>query len=115
MDHHCIPFAPLGTDEWKLTNGKATSITKMNSRVIVNDLNLGKSMAVSGHGIALIPTYFCRQEVNEGKLVRILPEWRMGSGPVHFVYPAQKYVMPKLSAFIDLATTPIKKVFDEAT
>ncbi|MEK7355953.1 MAG: LysR family transcriptional regulator [Bdellovibrionota bacterium] len=113
-DHQCLPFTPLGTDAWKLTNGRSTVTAPLRSRVILNDLNLGKNLAVAGNGIALIPTFFCRQELKDGKLVRVLPEWRTGTSPVHFVYPAQRFVTPKLAAFIELATEPIRRVLVDA-
>jgi DNA-binding transcriptional LysR family regulator len=111
-DHQCLPFTPAGTEEWKLTNGKSTVTAKLNSRVIVNDLNLGKNLAIGGNGIALLPNFFCRAELNEGKLVRVLPEWTTATGSIHFVYPGQRYVTPKLSAFIELATPVLKKMLE---
>ena len=71
-----------------------------------------KNMILAGEGIAYLPTYFCFNEVQSGKLIRLLPEWRSSLTPIHFVYPAQKYVSPKLSAFILMATEAVKKTFE---
>jgi DNA-binding transcriptional LysR family regulator len=77
--------------------------------MIINDLTLLKNLALRGMGIALMPSFFCRQELTSGKLVRVLPGWETASSPIHFVYPGQKFVSPKLNAFISVATEPLKQ------
>lgn len=104
----CIQFSLMGKHEWKLTNGRATKSVTLPERLVVNDLNMVKAMAVAGHGIALLPSFFCHSELRSGQLMRVLPDWRTGYNPVHFVYPAQRFVMPKLSAFIEIASRPLK-------
>lgn len=106
--HTCLQFSHLGVSEWKLTNGKATRSVGLSGRIVINDLNMVKTMAVAGQGIALLPSFFCLSELSSGKLVRVLSDWRTGLNPVHFVYPAQKFVMPKVSAFIEVAAPLIK-------
>jgi len=108
-EHETLPFTHLGTESWKLTDGKSNVTVKLNPRAIVNEFNVGKSLAMAGAGIALLPTFFCRKELEQEKLVNVLPEWRTSHNPVHFVYPAQRYVLPKVEAFIRLATEPIRR------
>lgn len=63
-------------------------------------------------GIALLPTSLIYNEVKSSKLVRILPEWRSALSPVHFVYPVQRFVTPKLSSFMEQTFTEFKKNFE---
>lgn len=110
LDHHCIiPFASIGSEEWQLIGPKEKQTVKLEKRMVINDLNLIKALAVSGMGIALIPTFLCYHEVKTGKLLRVLPNWRTELRPVHFVYPSQKFVAPKIKAFIEIATDILKK------
>jgi DNA-binding transcriptional LysR family regulator len=111
-NHHCVHFTPLGIEEWSLSGPKGVIQAPVPSRIMINDMNVVKRFAVSGIGITLLPTFFALPEVNSGKLVRILPEWRSEVSPVHFVYPAQRFVTPKLSAFIAMSTGPLKKSFE---
>jgi DNA-binding transcriptional LysR family regulator len=60
-------------------------------------------------GISLLPHYFCREDLASGKLLQILNGWQTSEIPVSFVYPSQKYISSKLSAFIQNATEPIRK------
>jgi DNA-binding transcriptional LysR family regulator len=107
-DHSCLQFTPLGLDEWKLVGPKGSVSIPMSQQLVINELNVIKNLAVSGLGIALLPTFFCYSDVQGGKLVRILPEWRSNLRPVHFVYVGQKYASPKINAFMSIASDMIK-------
>lgn len=111
LGHNCLQFTPLG-DEWQLVSAKGRAKIKIPSMAKANDLSMVKSMAISGVGIALLPTFFCYQDVGSGALERLLPDWRTASSPAHFVYPAQKFLPPKLSAFFEVATDLLKKSFE---
>jgi DNA-binding transcriptional LysR family regulator len=110
--HRCLHFTPLGYGEWRLNGPKGALNVPIVSHVIANDLALIKAMALTGDGIAMLPTHIIYSEVSAGKLVRVLPEWKSNVTPVHFVYPAQRFVTPKLSSFIEVATDAMKKTFE---
>lgn len=109
--HQCLQFTLLGDDEWKLVSSKGSLTVSLSPKVAVDDLAMLKLLALKGDGIALLPTHLCYGDVQSGKLVRILPEWRTALTSVHFVYPSQRYVTPKLSSFIEMATGTLKNSF----
>lgn len=106
--HQCLHFTPLGFASWTLTSNKGDLEIPVSGKIVVNDLTMIRNLAISGHGIALLPSYYCDQEIKQGSLQRILPDWRSHQVPVHFVYPAQKYVTSKLSQFIALASKQLQ-------
>jgi DNA-binding transcriptional LysR family regulator len=55
-----------------------------------------------------LPTFRCEPEEKSGKLVRLLPEWHWSGGSLQLVYPAQKFVSPKVRAFVEVATEELK-------
>lgn len=115
LENHCtLQFAPLGNDEWHLVGPKGKQTIGINKTMIIDDLNLIKTLAVSGLGIALMPTFLCLNEVKNGKLVRILDNWRTDLRPVHFIYPSQKYISPKIKAFIEVSTEILKRNLDNS-
>ena len=109
--HVGIGFTPIMHTGLKFTSTKASSSRpiELPHRIIINDLNMIKALALSGEGIAVLPTFMCRGEETGGKLVRLLPEWTSDMQPVHFVYPAQRFVTPLLSAFIAHAGDILKE------
>lgn len=111
IKHHCLQFTPIGTDEWKLVGPKGSLNVPLPGKTIVNHMDMIKEMCLMGDGIACLPTSLVHQEVKTGKLIRLLPEWRTAFTPVHFIYPAQRYVTPKLSSFIEHAYPSLKSNF----
>lgn len=103
-----IVFSSLGTNEWQLMSGKEKQIVKPQKQTVANDLNLIKTLTISGMGVSLLPTFYCYNEVKTGKLIRILKNWQTDLRPVHFIYPSQKFVTPKIKAFIEVATNILK-------
>ena len=106
--HTCLQFAPFSGAPWKLAGPKGSVSIAIQPQMIANDLNVVKTLTLSGAGISLMPTFQCYPEVNNGKLMRILDDWRTPLSSVHFVYPAQKFVPLKLSAFMEMATDSIR-------
>lgn len=67
-----------------------------------NDYWVVKTMALLGHGIAMLPEFFAHNET-EGRLLQpVLPEWQGPAVPVYCMYHRQRYMGRKLRAFIDL-------------
>lgn len=115
LEQRCsIVFSSLGAHEWQLMNGKEKQTIKPQKRMVANDLNLIKTLTISGMGVSLLPTFLCYNEVKTGKLIRILKNWQTDLKPVHFIYPSQKFVTPKIKAFIEVATGILKKNLEVA-
>ena len=107
--HDCVQFTPLGKDHWTLSNGQASVQIPMAGKMLANDIGVVRSMALTGDGIALLPTYLCRQADSEGRLQRVLPGWHAKADPLHILYPRQRFVPPRLRAFIDVATDELRQ------
>lgn len=71
--HSIIGFTPLSHQGMKLTNGKTTVSVSLDTRLLISDLSMVRALACSGEGIAMLPTFYCRQEVKNSKLERVLP------------------------------------------
>ena len=64
-----------------------------------------------GAGITLLPMFEIGPEIRDGRLVRLLDTWEIGSVPIHAVYPANKNIASKVRRFTDFL---VKKVPREA-
>jgi DNA-binding transcriptional LysR family regulator len=60
-----------------------------------------KRAAEAGHGIVALPAYICREEVQSGRLVRILPDWVCGESRVTALMPHRRGMTGAARAFID--------------
>jgi DNA-binding transcriptional LysR family regulator len=107
--HRCVQFTPMGRDAWDLSNGRNSITIPLTGAIMANSIGVVRSMVANGQGVALLPTYTCKPELAAGDLVRVLPGWQGKAHPVHLVYPRQRFMPPKLRAFIDLAQEELRK------
>jgi DNA-binding transcriptional LysR family regulator len=110
--HTCLTFDPIGTEEWRLESKKGSARVAISGRVGLNNLSALKEFILQGDGIAYFPNFLIKDELASRKLVRVLSEWGSKPRPVHIVYPGQKHLSPKLSAFLSLAVEMLQDSFD---
>jgi DNA-binding transcriptional LysR family regulator len=91
-----------GDVTWELeTDDGQAHVLHHTPRIGCSDFAAVRAAAMAGLGVALLPDHTCRQALEEGKLVRILPAWRGKKGFVHLVFTTRRGLPPAVRAFID--------------
>jgi DNA-binding transcriptional LysR family regulator len=62
-----------------------------------------------GLGVALLPDWLIKDELDSGDLVQVLPKWKGKELPIHVVYAGQRVLPTRVSAFIDFAVSYLAK------
>jgi DNA-binding transcriptional LysR family regulator len=57
--------------------------------------------ACAGLGAAVVSAWLVADDLAQGRLVQLLPDWQAPPLPVHVVFPAARQQPPRLRAFID--------------
>jgi DNA-binding transcriptional LysR family regulator len=102
-DLPCLAFgADDSPDVWRLIGpDQNETVVRITPRLICGELFVLRAAAVAGLGVALIPDHFCREELLDGRLVRLLPDWSKQSGLVHAVFTTRRGLTPAVRALID--------------
>lgn len=108
QQHRCIQFTSIGKDAWTLTSAQGSQVVPLPGELMVNDIGVLRAMALAGDGVVLLPLYLCRAECIQGELTQVLGDWHAKADPIHIVYPRQRFVPPKLRAFVDLASAELQ-------
>lgn len=91
-----------GEVTWFLeTEEGRTHTLRHEPRIGCADFMAVRMAALAGLGVALLPDHSCRQALDEGKLVRVLPAWRGMKGLVHLVFTTRRGLPPAVRKFID--------------
>jgi DNA-binding transcriptional LysR family regulator len=89
-------------DDWTFTRKGRTTRVHVQGRIHVNDGMALAACACSGAGITLIDRLLAEQELADGRLVELLPEWKLPPGPpVHAVYPARQWLALNTATFVE--------------
>ena len=76
-------------------------------RLSTNDTVTIHSVIVNGGGIGVLSGFICALDLREGRLVRLLPEWRMPPLEVSIVFPSSRELSQTVRTFVDfLKTSP---------
>jgi len=105
---HLNTFPALSTDhasddfEWHLeAEGGRKHVVRVQPRMGCEDMATVRDAAINGLGIALLPDHVCREALEAGKLVRVLPAWGGLQGIVHLMFTTRRGLSPAVRALID--------------
>lgn len=97
-------------DHLTLRRQSTTISVRIEPRILVTMNEAATSAAVQGLGIAYMSAGGCAPEITSGALVRLLPEWDLGSIELHAVYPAGRAAKPAARAFAEHLATHLKTI-----
>lgn len=83
---------------WPRPDGGAFAV---HGAFATNDLDLRRTAALDGDGIALLPITAVRDALHAGHLERVLPEDVGRVAHLSIVYPERAFLAPKVRAFVD--------------
>jgi DNA-binding transcriptional LysR family regulator len=101
LNSHAIILGPMASDRWSFEkDGRQVSL-HVEGRVVVSANEAAVAAAVAGLGIASTGIIAARKELADRALVRVLPEWDMGSVEVHAVFPSGRAAKPAARALAE--------------
>lgn len=83
----CIVFSgsPLG-GRWRLTSGDASVDFEATGSVTTTNGAVVQRLAAAGAGVALMPAFAVREDLDRGRLVRIAPDWQGPAMDLHALW-----------------------------
>lgn len=101
-DHQCLHYTNLrGPSTWPLRHENEVIYQKITPAFSSNNGELLRSLAVSGKGIALAPEFQVADDLAQGRLVPVMPDYALPGVPVHVLYSSRKLVTAALASFLD--------------
>lgn len=77
--------------QWTLQNSKGIKKSvPFSPQLCSDDMSTLKHAAVEGLGIVSLPAYACREELDNGDLVRVLPDWVSGKAQLSLLLPSRR-------------------------
>lgn len=88
---------------WSFSNHGETVTVPLEARLRLNNHLALRDAALQGLGIVRLPWLLAETPVAGGQLVQVLAGWAMPAVPIHAVFPSNRYLTPKVRAFVDYA------------
>ncbi|AQP34799.1 LysR family transcriptional regulator [Vibrio anguillarum] len=102
LQHHnclCYMLADTLHNKWVLSREGETQSVVVQGNPACNDGDVVHRLAVKGKGIANKSLMDISQDIIDGRLVRILPQWESGPVPIYIVCADRRLITPTIRAF----------------
>ncbi len=107
-----LDFAPEDeSNPWTLSNGSKKCTLLPEGKIRCDSLPMLRHLTLAGAGIAFLPESLCAQDLREGRLVRLHPQWSGETTSMYLVHHRDKQLPARVRAFLtalerELKTTP---------
>jgi DNA-binding transcriptional LysR family regulator len=78
-------------------------------RLSTDSIYVARNAALAGLGVVVVSSWTVTEDIAQGRLVELVPDWQAAPLPVHLVYPWARYYPTRLRNFLEL----MKKVMPE--
>src|ERR1700744_6346975 len=102
--HNCIRHVLYPyQDEWHFADRKGTPATvRISGNLTTNSGEMLRVAALHDAGISLAPGFLIHDDLEAGRLVLLLPEYRPVEFAMNAIYPHRHHLSAKVRIFIDL-------------
>jgi len=114
LEHRVLAFGTsVAGHRWSFLRGDETQIVEVKPVLAMNDYaGLAQALA-DGTGIGDLPPIVRPDLVSSGRLVELIPDWRLKTETLSLVRLGNRHVPKALRAFIDFASTRARQMFSD--
>ena len=100
--HACLTYGHTTTlQRWRIFRDEETISIPVDSVLCSNSGDVLRAAALSGRGIALLPTFLVGRDVESGDLRTVLDRFSQPALGVYALYASNRYLAAKTRAFVD--------------
>jgi DNA-binding transcriptional LysR family regulator len=96
-------------DEWRFTGPEGEIAVRTRPQLRCNNGETCLALALADQGLVLQPQFIVGEALRAGRLVELLPEWRVGELGIYAVYASRRHLPPKLRAMIDFLVATLRE------
>ncbi len=100
--HHCLVYSnDLKPDTWRVRGPSGIESIRVNGPVCADNGDVLRSAALSGLGIALLPTFIVGADIRGGSLRQVLADYCPPPISIHAVFPSRRFLSARVRSFVD--------------
>ena len=112
VDHECIIFTALPTPHhWAFTKNKRKERVQVKGRFKTNNAGAVRTFILGGAGIATLLSFLVEDDLQAGRLEKLLPDYNCGNADIYAVYQDRHYQQAKVRLFIDFIDKQLSRLF----
>ena len=109
--HMTVSMVRNGPLQWRLRGPQGREVDMpIEPRFQSNNMVALKEAACANLGIAALPGYICRAELENGTLKQVLPDWIASDARISALIPYRTGLLPAVRSLVDFLAVEIPKV-----
>lgn len=109
--HSTLAMDRHGAEMWRLKGPAGEELeVPIEPRFLSNNMIALKEAACADLGVAALPGYMCREEIETGRLHQILPGWMAADARMSALIPYRNGLLPAVRALVDFLAMEVPKV-----
>ncbi|MDU8497675.1 LysR family transcriptional regulator [Pseudomonas syringae] len=108
--HNCLAFSyPAGDEwrtagnQWRMTGPEGEVQVDVDGSLVANTSPALYQAACAGMGVVMLPDALVQRDLQEGRLVALLPGYHLPRRPMNLLYVQDRYRLPKVRCFVEYA------------
>ena len=107
--HPCLVTNTRFADgRWDFSGPEGPVSVQVTGPVTPSNAITMRYMVLDGAGVALLPNFAVADDLAQGRLVRVLPDYRVPDLPIAAIYPHRKLQPRKIGLFLDYTASVLK-------
>ena len=100
--HDCLVFSDHpGPVDWRFKSAGTRYTARITGRLWANALDVLAAAAIDGAGIARAPSWQVAEDIERGRLLRILQDYETMPAPVNVLFERARRTSPSVRTFLD--------------
>lgn len=102
LNHDAIVYAQaVGGEEWRFRKGSVDTPVRIQSRLAFTAAEGVREAVLAGLGLAIVSGWMMAPELSDGRVVRLLDDWRLPEMDLWAVFPAGRMPSARATAWAD--------------
>jgi len=117
LDHEVVRYFATRygeTDIWNFNRDGERLELRLDGRFAVNDSEAYLEAGLAGLGIIQTSTLMAEDALRDGRLVRLLPDWRPDPVPIYVMYPPGRRLSAKVRVLVAWVSSLLAQAVEEA-
>ena len=89
--HNCLTHSTVGAAQFRFRRQREVIELPVIERLSTNDTAVLRSAVLGGGGLGVLPTYFVRDHLRQGLLVRVLPDLEPETMGIHAIFLSRQH------------------------
>jgi DNA-binding transcriptional LysR family regulator len=100
--HSCLVYTYTNSgDEWRLKSKNREVSIRVDGSITADNGDMLRLAALNGAGLIFQPLFIVSEDLQAGRLVRVLPDFASTELGIYAIYPSRKHLSAKVRTFVD--------------